>query len=66
MADSIIGLLCTAVVETIRESPEPVPESLIFLGLESRGVPHHIVKLILDTLVAAGRLNRSNHLLTVA
>ena len=69
MSDSIakqtVVRVVKAVLETVSES-QPTPESTIHLALQSMlGLTHAQCAHLLDSMIQAGLLERSNHQLSI-
>lgn len=54
----VFARLVGAVVETVREVNEPVPESTIYLAFQSKGLSHNVFTVVVDAAVRTGQIKR--------
>jgi len=57
---AMLAKLVDAVVDAVHECGGPAPESMIHIAFETRGIPSHVTRVVIDSAIKTGKIRRAH------
>lgn len=55
---AMLDKLVEAVIESVLEVGGPAPESMIHMAFESKGIPSHVTRVVINAAIETGKIKR--------